>query len=162
MITHKTRQSGWTYEKDLWDRLSTAGRDLSWKNLSFDENSRHLVPEHDGGVYLICAKPPPGFVEPVPVYTVLYAGKVESTEHGLRRRFLEHLRRPSPILRIFRLCYFPHLYFWCVAIHDQSRISEIEALLIETFNPPCNQRRAPGTDVLLAKIGIGQKLALSV
>ena len=147
---------GWSPEKKLWDELEYLGEDLSWKKVELDQNRAHLVSKNDRGVYLICASPPVKTIDAINAYTILYAGQVKSRNRSLQNRFLEHIRRPSPQLKLFLDCYYPAVHFWFAIVQDPSKIDALETLLIETFNPPCNDIRAPGTQVLLAGIGVGR------
>ena len=149
---------GWSPERNLWDELERLSRDLSWKKVEFDRNRAHLISMNERGVYLICAAPPVETIKTVNAYTVLYAGQVKSRNRSLRTRFLEHIRTPSPQLKLFLDCYYPAVHFWFAAVRDQSKIDALEALLVETFNPPCNRIRAPGTHVLLARLGAGRTI----
>lgn len=147
---------GWSPERKLWDELGRLSTDLSWKRVAFDPNRASRISMNQRGVYLICASPPVEAIEAINAYTVLYTGQVKSLTHGLRARFLEHIRTPSPQLKLFLECYYPAVHFWFTAVDDRSKIDDLEALLRETFNPPCNAIRAPGTQVLLARLGIGR------
>lgn len=147
---------GWSPERRLWNELENLSGTLFWKKVELDRNRAHLVSESDQGVYLICASPPVQTINAINAYTILYAGQVKSRNRSLRTRFLEHIRNPSPQLKLFLDCYYPSVHFWFTAVRDQSTIDGLEALLVETFNPPCNSIRAPGTQTLLARLGIGR------
>lgn len=145
------RSSGWSSEKKLWSELTKFSQDLKWKKVAFDLNCEYLLPDHCGGVYLICAAAPQNVVTEIGAYTILYVGKV--TSRSLRARFREHVGKPNPKLEQFVDCYYPSIHFWFSVLSDDSRISAIESLIKETFNPPCNSISPPGTRVLLARIG---------
>lgn len=144
--------SGWAAEKNFWRELEKSSDKLTWKRVPLDLSRQHLVSKSTG-VYLICAPPPDGIVSDLRLYTVLYAGQVHSKKHGLRARFREHVKKPSPKLRVFNDCYYPNVDFWFTRVSDQKQIGKIEALLIEIFNPPCNSIRAPRTQPLIARLG---------
>ena len=150
----RTRNTvGWSPEKELWKELVRVSGDLAWKRVNLDSSHSHRIPKQDTGVYLICAPPPSEAVKMLNAYTVLYAGQVKSQSRGLQTRFLEHIRTPTAKLRLFMDCYYPRLHFWFALVHDPSQIDSLESLLIETFNPPCNTIGAPGSSLLLARLG---------
>ena len=151
--------SGWSPDRKLWDELGTLSKDLSWKKVEFDRNRSHLVSNNDRGVYLICASPPIETISVINAYTILYAGQVKSRNRSLRMRFLEHIRTPSPQLKLFLDCYYPAVHFWFASVQDESKIDDLEVLLVEAFNPPCNKIRAPGTQILLARLGTGRTIS---
>ena len=144
---------GWSPVKKLWHELTHISGEIRWNRVDLDTNRSHQVPHQDIGVYLICAHPPSEAVKDLNAYTVLYAGQVNSRNRGLRTRFLEHIRHPSPKLRMYVDCYYPSLHFWFAVIREPSEIDALESLLIATFNPPCNSIRAPGSPALLARLG---------
>jgi len=161
MSLTKQRFHGWSCDKNLWDELERLGKSLSWTKVPSDQNASHRVP--DGiGVYLICASPPADSVKKLKAYTVLYAGQVKSPSRGLRTRFLEHINQPTELIQLFRNCYYPNFDFWFSAVKDSSRINELENILIETFKPPCNIKRAPGSSILLARLGVGERIGTNI
>ena len=159
-----SRPTGWTADAKLWQELHRIAANYSWARIAFDSNLAVNVPEAPG-VYLICAHPPYPTKLGRAAYTVLYAGKVQRPPRTLRARFLEHCKRPKPALRPFLLCFHPNVHFWWSSIADAEEVDQIETLLIESFNPPANMIRAPGTAVLLARLGqtrpVGPRGALS-
>lgn len=104
--------TGWSPDKNLWEKLGELGSELSWKKVTFELSRRHLLPEKKRGVYMIGAAPPIKSMGIVGAYTILYAGQVKSGRRGLRDRFLEHIKRPSAQLKIFIDCYYPTIHFW--------------------------------------------------
>ena len=156
MSPARSSNTGWSSERKLWTELEQLSNGLLWKKVIFEPDREHLLPDSDRGVYLICATPPIESLSVVSAYTILYAGRVKSSHRSLRDRFLEHIRRPSAKLKIFVDCYYPTLHFWYATEERQSRIDALEILLIETFRPPCNSIRAPGTRAFLARLGSGQ------
>lgn len=141
--------------------LEHLSKGLSWKKVDLDKNRAHLVSKNDQGVYLICASPPVKTINVISAYTILYAGQVKSHGRSLQDRFLEHIDNPNPQLKLFLNCYYPTIHFWFAVVQDQSKIDELEILLIEIFNPPCNSIKAPGTQVLLARLGAGRTIRAS-
>ena len=158
----KQKFHGWSYQKNLWDELERLGKSLSWTKVPSDPNVSHRVPKNDIGVYLICASPPADSVKSLNTYTVLYAGQVNSFHRGLRTRFLDHINKPTELIRLFRHCYYPNFDFWFSVVKDSSRINELENLLIETFKPPCNINKAPGSSTLLARLGVGERIGTNI
>ena len=149
---------GWSSEKLLWEALDNFGQGLSWKKILFAKNMSDLVPGNTQGVYLICATSPAKPTNQLSLYTVLYAGKVSSPHRSLRMRFIEHNKNPNSKLKKFMSCYYPNIHFWCAELDDTAQIDELESLLIQTFNPPCNSKAAPGTGVLLAHLGAAKPI----
>ena len=154
----RTSSIGWSSDRRVWDELEKVGKGLSWKKIDFDRKQSELLPGDGRGVYLICGKPPGNVIRIIEAYTILYAGQVKSAHRSLRTRFLEHLRKPNPKLRLFLECCYPNIDFWFTVTNDETQINEMEVLLQETFNPPCNSIRAPGTQPLLARLGPGRAL----
>ncbi len=153
-----TAQTGWSDERRVWDAFKYFGADLSWQKVPFDPHVLHRVPAHASGVYLVCARPPAEPLAPLNAYTVLYAGQVKQSAHGLRARFREHLKRPADALRGFKECYYPDVHFWFAPVDGRRLIDDLEGLLIEAFNPPCNKVGAPGSRTLLGRLGAGVPL----
>lgn len=147
-----TRPTGWTADAKLWQELRRITADCSWGRVAFDRNLAADVPE-TSGVYLICAHPPYPTKLGRAAYAVLYAGKVRRLPRTLRTRFTEHCDRPTPALRPFLLCFHPNVHFWWSSVTDSEEVDRTETLLIESFNPPANMIRAPGTAGFLARLG---------
>lgn len=146
--------TGWSPDPGLWAALSRKTGGIAWKRVDFSPSLTHRVPKQDAGVYLICARPPARALETIKTYTVLYAGQVKSRARGLRTRFLEHIQRPSPKLRLFLRCFNPELDFWYAVSSDELEIDTLETLLIDTFNPPCNNISAPRASAIRARVGV--------
>ena len=159
-----SRPTGWAADAKLWQELHRLAAKYSWTRIAFDSNLAVNVPETPG-VYVICAHAPYPTKLGRTAYTVLYAGKVRRLPRTLRARFVEHCKRPNPALRPFLLCFHPKVHFWWSSIADSEEVDQIETLLVESFNPPANMIRAPGTGVLLARLGqtrpVGQRGAPS-
>lgn len=149
---------GWSPDEALWDELARISCDLIWKKVKFDASYSHLVSNQKIGVYLICANTPKEAIKQLSAYTVLYAGQVRSHEHGLQARFLEHVRNPKIKLQWYIKCYYPNVHFWFAHVDDASLIDELETLLIEAFNPPCNSISAPSSSAIIARIGAGRPI----
>lgn len=157
-MSNRLKSNGWSSEPPIWQELAGLTQLLSWKRIPFDSSRSHRVPEHDTGVYLICVSPPFGTLKKLNAYTVLYAGQVKSHIRGFRTRFSEHLKRPNATLKMFLDCYYSHVDFWFAHVHDPSQIDSLEGLLIDTFNPPCNSIRAPGSLTLVARLGTARRI----
>lgn len=140
----------WSPEKELWSALNRISEDTTWSFVKFDENSGHVIPSKSKGVYLICADTPRDVLHTIGLRTVLYAGKSESC---LKTRFLRHIRSPTPKLKMYLESFISDTFFYYSKMVEISRIGEIENLLIQTFNPPCNSISGPGTSHLLARLG---------
>ena len=144
------RRNGWSPNKKFWEELTSIDKNLTWKCVNLDKKRKHLVPG-DTGVYLMCAHPPGNVMKALKLYTVIYAGQVK--KRGLQTRFLEHINQPDSKLGMFLKCYYTTVDFWFALVHEQTEIDRLETLLIETFNPPCNARGAPGSRSLIARLG---------
>ena len=157
MPPRRPESNGWSPNKELWDELVRLTDNLVWNNCKLDPSFKHRVPKHSG-VYVICSSPPFPPAVTLKPSIVLYAGQ---SKGNLRSRFNEHSNNPGPLLQPFARCFFPNVEFWYTRIDEVSQIDEIEILLIETFNPPCNSIRAPGASTIIARIGesvpIGRK-----
>lgn len=160
MTRVSSRTIGWSCQLDLWRELQQVGKNRSWRSVELDSERSHLIPLATG-VYLICARPPIEAVKRIGTYAVIYAGQVKSPERGLRTRFLEHIHRPNPKLRMYMDCFYPNVQFWFTLASDQSGIDELEGLLIDTFNPPCNSIRAPGSSAIKGRLGTPRRFVLT-
>ena len=140
--------NGWSTCSELWSELVHVTKDLDWKKIDFNRDSSHRIPKDSNGVYLICARSP---VKATSAYTVIYVGQVN--RFRLRDRFLEHVKNPGEKLQQFISCFFPNLDFWYARVSELTTIGEIETLLIDAFNPPCNRRRGPRANAIMARIG---------
>ena len=158
MASDQILTAGWSPSKELWEKVTFVGENLSWRRVDMDLNQLHRVPKDRPGVYLRAAPPPTEAMKVLNLYTVLYAGQVKSPHRGLRTRFREHIRQPSPKLKLFVDCYYPTLHFWFSVLQDSSKIDDMEVLLIEAFDPPCNSVKAPKTETILARLGIGKPI----
>lgn len=155
---HLRRDFGWTPSRELWSELSTVAQGLIWRRVDMNLNRADGVPKEKTGVYLICAGPPGETFSQLSPYTVLYAGQVKSRSRGLRTRFREHIRHPQPKLRLYMACYQPRVDFWYAMASEPERIDALEILLIDIFNPPCNNISAPGAAALRARLGTARPI----
>ena len=144
---------GWSADKKLWDHLDKLSRGLSWRKVEFSPSREGVVPSSEHGVYLICASPPAKTLDAVNAYTILYVGQQQGGTRSLRERFREHIDTPKPAFKAFVDSYFPAIDFWFAVVKDLATIDDLESILIETFNPPCNLARGRGAEVLLAHLG---------
>lgn len=94
-----------------------------------------------------------GFGPLVASRTVIYAGQASSLRSGLRSRFQHHRKKPKPLLDRYLRCFGATTEFWYAEVLGAAELNRIEALLIETFNPICNDIAAPGSSAFLATIG---------
>lgn len=152
------RGIGWSPSRELWSELSVVAHGLDWRRVDMNLNRADGVPREETGVYLICAGPPGGIFSQLAPYTVLYAGQVKSQSRGFRTRFREHIRHPRPNLRLYMSCYQPRVDFWYAMASDPERIDALEILLIDIFNPPCNNISAPGAAALRVRLGTTRPL----
>lgn len=158
-MTHSQSNAvGWSPEKEFWDALVVASGDIHWRRVDLDLNRSDRVPRQGTGVYLICAHPASKAVESINAYTVLYAGQVKSRLRGLRTRFREHIRSPDAKLKLYLDCFYPSVHFWFALVNEPMEIDLLESLLIEVFNPPCNNIRAPRSSTFLARFGTPRQI----
>lgn len=159
MNPHYSIPRSWSPAKELWSELNRISGDITWSRVKFDENSSHVIPVKSKGVYLICADTPRDVLQTIGLKTVLYAGKSETC---LKSRFLYHIRSPNWKLKVYLESFIPDTFFYYSKVNDTSRIGELENLLIQTFNPPCNSISGPGTSFLLARIGPPRAIGASL
>ena len=148
------RGLSWSPNREFWAELRVVAQGLRWRRVNMNLNRVDGVPKDDTGVYLICVGPPQAFLRPLCPYTVIYAGQVKSRSRGLRTRFREHIQHPRPRLRLYMSCYQPEVDFWYAMTSDAARIDALEILLIDLFNPPCNNISAPGAATLRGCLGV--------
>lgn len=129
---------GWPLYPDEWEAVpDSLWLTEQWQSRPLGHASRDSLPTQSG-VYLMSVKPPRAASFPPPVgdlNEVIYVGKTVN----LRRRYAEHLNTPSPKVRMARATYSASLRFWFLAL-PKSQIAQLEALLIDCFGPPANDR----------------------
>lgn len=140
---------GWSLDATKWQSLlALEGRlCLTWKRCLLKAEQRHYVPEKPG-VYVIEIPSPmqvadlgklaTGSVRPIrsPAY-------IGETGASLRSRFVEHT---GPLaqdrVRLARALPFPAnlpRYFIWTTIADYAAVQQLESIMIDCFNPPCNK-----------------------
>lgn len=146
---------GWQLDATVWSRVSP---DLvtsqEWRYVGYSEDDAASVPSDSAGVYLICVYPLSRLArtEPSPndlfskFFAPIYIGRTDN----LRRRFIEHCRRPSPKVRDARKCFGSGMQFWFHRL-EVGRIAEEEAVLIRCFGPTANDRQ----EAIRATLGTG-------
>lgn len=128
---------GWTSERGLWIRLAQEISGRRWRTVLLAELQALSVPEV-AGVYLMCggpAVPIPSFVD-CKIFGPLYVGRATN----LRRRFLDHCKRPGGNIDAIKHCWREGLEFWFSEMPD-SEARLVEGLLIDCFGPRANRRR---------------------
>ena len=128
---------GWTLEKDKWDDLCSVIPDRKWVETRLDPLYQDVVPP-EPGVYAICATAPISDSElSSHLYNVVYVGQDGCS---LRRRFLEHCRRPKRDVLAVKHCFGWLLDYWFVVL-DSSDTDRFEAAMIDCFGPCGNRIR---------------------
>ena len=138
---------GWQDDPAVWADIPKSLRDsTSWRFVGFTEIEASSVPDGESGIYLLCTAPVGRRHSSSAVrndlfsslFSPIYIGKTLN----LRRRFLEHCRRPSHRVGRARRCFGASMTFW---FHRRSseEIDRDETTLIRCFGPPANER--PGT-----------------
>lgn len=166
--------SAWSTRGELWKRLAEITSGIEWQRVHLSPADAALVPANRTGVYVISVSPPHqptaptpestsmsvreeyapyGFGPLVASRTVIYAGQASSLRSGLRSRFQHHRTAPKPLLDRYLRCFGATTEFWYAEVRGAAELNRIEALLIGTFNPICNDIAAPGGRSFLATIG---------
>ena len=133
---------GWSLNQRDWETLGAAiSVRRVWISVPLLANEQSMVPEQPG-VYAICAHPP--FATPSDLQslfnaslTPLYIGRSEA---NMRDRFLKHCNSPHQRLSSAKRCYHEgDLIFWYTVL-ARDDVKNAEALLIQCFGPPVNDR----------------------
>ena len=144
---------GWQSDRAMWSLIPSDLRDsAAWRSVGFTEMEATSVPADQAGVYCFCASPvgrrfPQRLLRGdlfSNLLTPLYVGRTDN----LRRRFVQHCRRPSAGIDAVRRCFGPSLLFWFHR-RDEGQIQEDEAALILCFGPTANER----TERIKATVG---------
>ena len=136
---------GWQTDISLWEEMPSDIRDSSaWRSVDFRANEAVAVPDHESGIYCICASPVgrPRVEQGIHandlfirLYTPIYIGKTKD----LRRRFIEHCSNPSQKVQAAKECFMNCLQFWFLRL-PADRIDIEEARCISCFGPAANER----------------------
>lgn len=153
MNPHNSTPRSWSLEKELWSKLNQISVDTKWSRVEFDKNSIQHIPPKSKGVYLICADTPQDVLREKGLKTVLYAGQSKD----LKSRFLEHTRNPKQ-LKEYLESLIQYTFFYYTKVGDDSRICDLEILLRQTYDPPCNLINPPGTSYFLAHLGPSEEI----
>lgn len=135
----------------LWDDFRCDCIDLNavtWHKCKFlnsdgSELSNEMknLPNNKGGIYLFFVKPPviPGLSK-----YLMYIGRAKLTDkHNLRVRctkyFTEyHSEKSRPKIARLLSYWGKYLYVYYIELEDNALIDELEAILINSLLPPCN------------------------
>lgn len=138
-------KNGWSPDKNLWENLKDVADSLEWRKVRFLRKNEVRVPKQSGVYFISIASK---LKISSTINTVIYVGQSKSS---IRSRFKDHIA--SNKLRPYLDCFYPDSQFWFAYINDEEKINEMEVLLINAFNPPCNSIQAPGTKPILARLG---------
>ena len=150
---------GWQFDSKLWAQIPSDLRHSdAWSKVGFVENESALLPADQSGIYMLCTSPVacrmPHRVRSNHLFsnllTPIYIGKTDN----LRRRFLEHCRRPSVRLTAARRCFGASMDFWYHRMAPE-RLAGDEAILIQCFGPTANERRESLMGIVGNPIPIG-------
>lgn len=158
VLVMATLSYGWQYDSGLWALMpDDLCHSSDWCSVSFSENEAVLVPDGKSGIYCVCTSPVGRRRRRESrhdlfsiLFSPIYIGKTDN----LRRRFIEHCRKPSARLDAARRCFGGAMQFWFHR-RDHDRIGGDEAILIRCFGPPANDRRESIMGVVGAPVAIG-------
>lgn len=174
MSPRSPNSRAWSTRGELWKRLAEITSGIEWRRVHLSPADAALVPANRTGVYVISISPPHQSASHTPDFgvmsvredyasyglgplvasrTVIYAGQASSIRGGLRSRFQHHRTTPKPLLDRYLRCFGTTTEFWYAEVGPATDLNRIEALLIKTFNPVCNDMAAPGSRSFLATIG---------
>lgn len=136
---------GWQIDADAW---ASVPKDLSssrnWRFVGFAEMEADAVPGDKSGVYMFCTSPVgvrPTFDRmSTSLFSLLLTPIYIGRTNNLRRRFVEHCRRPSPEVRAARACFGASMRFWFHP-REYGATRNDEATLIGCFGPAANRRK---------------------
>lgn len=135
---------GWRTDPAPWASIpAELVYSRSWRSVGFAEVEADGVPARESGVYMFCASPVgirPAHHERGSLFSLLLTPIYIGRTSDLRRRFLQHCRRPSPEVRAARICFGMSMYFW-YHLREYGMTRSDEATLIDCFGPPANRRR---------------------
>ena len=125
--------------------------DLQWDYVDFSEDTLQMVPSKSHGVYGIQVLPPMN-IPPGPSY-LIYIG--ETHDQSLQQRYEQHLKKltrrdnKQPKLSDAVKLWNGYLRFYFAPVEDRSKIKSIEAELIGSHLPPCNQKFPAGVQSMI-------------
>jgi hypothetical protein len=130
-------EHGWSHDFSLWERLGHAVSQYNWRSVPLLELECNSVP-NSSGVYVMCGGTPVTITNLLGgrVFGPLYVGRANE----LRRRFLQHCRRPDSNIDAIKHCWQNRLQFW-FAVIPANQMRAVEDLLIDCFGPRANRRR---------------------
>ena len=146
-----TMNYGWQIDRGVWELVPRGlSASASWRFVGFAEVEAVAVPRDRSGVYMFCTSPEGVRRDRTDtdlfslLLTPIYIGRTNS----LRRRFIEHCRRPSPDLRAARACFGESMRFWFHP-REYGMSLDDEAALIGCFGPTANRRK----EVIRGRVG---------
>lgn len=145
MFPIKTMNYGWQYDSKMWAKVpSEIAKSRSWRAVSFSETEATAVPSEKPGIYLLCTSPVGRILHERPMKNDLFSRLLSPIYIGktrnLRRRFLEHCRRPNNEISAARNCFQGSMLFW-FHLRDRHCIDQDEAILIQCFGPTANKKQ---------------------
>lgn len=150
---------GWQIDPAPWASIPTdLSSSRSWRSVGFAEMEADGVPARESGIYMFCACPVgirPAHHEGGALFSLLLTPIYIGRTTDLRRRFIEHCRRPSPEVRAARVCFGVSMQFWYHQRED-GMIRDDEAALIDCFGPPANRRR----ETVTGKFGTPRRIGV--
>lgn len=137
---------GWQSDAKLWAQVPGELRNSnSWRWVGFMENEAVLVPERMSGIYCVCTAPfgrrrqHESRVHNHDLFSILFTPIYIGKTDNLRRRFLEHCKKPSAKLDAARRCFGGSIQFWYHRL-VAARLAAYEAILIQCFGPTANDK----------------------
>ena len=127
---------GWNLDAERWRDLERTISQYEWSRTYLERDCTTKVPE-ESGIYVICASTSRIHANDNRLlnqaYNAIYAGQSKN----LRRRFVCHVRGYGEVKRAKNT--FGQLEFWFSVI-EESLLSNVEQLFIDTFGPPANEK----------------------
>ena len=144
---------GWSLESSAWEDLRSVLGAVEWSSVRLRTLDRDSVPQSPG-IYLMVAKPTRDFSPKLSqLMGVVYVGIDRSS---LRRRFLEHCRKPKPEIQQAVYC-FGELEYWFATI-EHTEFPSIERQFTECFGPPANLQAGTVTGTSLSAQPAGRRV----
>ena len=116
--------------------------DLEWQVQPFADASKNNIPDNQGGVYTFLVQP--GIANHPACSYLCYVGKAE--KQSLRKRFQQYLFEKNNAktkrfaIRRMLNWWDGHLHFCFAPIGNETIISTVEQLLLDSYIPPFNQQ----------------------
>lgn len=149
VIENSIKDSKWPFiiNPVFWDNIDLEIREkinVEWKEVKFYNDDGdptediNTIPNDKGGIYVFVLKPN---IIPDAHFYIMYIGRAKKTiNQNLRKRCKEYYSEDRP--KVFRLIRYwrKYIYIRYLPLDDNDTIDRIEAELINTILPPCNDK----------------------